>query len=145
MIERDKATPYMRAVWPYVFDRIEVAGRVFTGPPPGDYFRAVFERPSEPVRFCLLGTFHCEYPSGPHLALLANRAAELVGDGFYGLGSARRAAPGGLVMERPNYEAGVEVDGPYPPPVVVPWWALPLVFFLVCLIAGALACQFGAC
>lgn len=41
-------------------------------------------------------------------------------------------------MERPNYTAGFEVDGPYPDPIAVPWWVLAIVFALLFFIAGVL-------
>lgn len=91
MLEAKTASDYVRCAFPHKFDRIEVKGSVFTGPAPGTYLRAILERPSVPVSFCLLGAWYCDFPSGPHLGALAAKAAEIVGaDGFYGLASARR-------------------------------------------------------
>ena len=94
MIPVDQADEYQKCIHPRVYDRIEVTGKRFIGPAPGTHLLADFERPSEPVAFCLLGTFYCEYQSGPHLAVLAHRAAEIVGGGgFYGMKSGRRLNP----------------------------------------------------
>lgn len=91
MIRAENATPYQQCIKPWVFDHIEVSGRVFTGPAPGTYHRADFDRPREPIRFSLLGTWHCEFQSGPNLQALANYCGEVIGEGgFYGLASARR-------------------------------------------------------
>jgi len=94
MIPIDEATDYQRCIFPWVFDRIEVTGSRFTGPATGTHLRADFDRPSEPVAFSLLGAFCCDYEGGPHLAVLASLAAEIVGGGgFYGMKSGRRVAP----------------------------------------------------
>ncbi|MBN3776914.1 hypothetical protein G3O06_04925 [Burkholderia sp. Ac-20345] len=91
MYDAKTATDYVKGAFPYKFDRIEVTGGVFSGPPPGDYLMADFQRPREPVSFCLLGEWYCDYPSGPHLGVLAHMVAEIVGGGgFYGLAGARR-------------------------------------------------------
>lgn len=64
---------------PWVFDRIEVVGYV----PEGDRERE--------VRFSLLGAWHCDYRSGPHLSALANYCSKITGkSGYYGLVKARR-------------------------------------------------------
>lgn len=88
------ATAEERLWFPHLFDRIEVAGRRCTGPAPGAYLQADFDRPSEPVAFSILGAFCCEFRSGPNLRELADLAAEIVGGGFYGLRSARRLPRG---------------------------------------------------
>lgn len=88
------ATVDERLWFPYVFDRIEVTGRRFTGPAPGAYLQADFDRPSEPIAFSLLGAYHCEFPSGPNLLELADLATAIVGGGFYGLRAARRLRRG---------------------------------------------------
>ena len=94
MIAIEQATEYQRCILPWVFDRIEVTGSRFTGPAPGTYLRADFERPSEPVSFCLLGTWCCDFQGGPHLGALANLAGEIVGGpGLYGMKSGRRVNP----------------------------------------------------
>jgi hypothetical protein len=91
MIKAEEVSDYQQCIYPYKFDRIEVAGSFFTGPAPGAYLRADFERPTEPVSFSLLGEWHCEYPGGPSLFALADMAANILGvGGFYGLGRARR-------------------------------------------------------
>lgn len=40
-------------------------------------------------------------------------------------------------IERPNYTAGFEVDGPFPEPIAVPCWVAVVVFALLCFAAGA--------
>ena len=91
MIKAEEATDYQRCIYPHKFDRIEVTGSFFTGPAPGTYLRADFERPRESVSFSLLGAWHCQYASGPSLFALADMAGEILGiRGFYGLGTARR-------------------------------------------------------
>jgi hypothetical protein len=91
MFDAKTASDYVRCAYPYKFDRIEVKGSMFTGPATGTHLRADFERPSEPISFCLLGEWYCDFPSGPHLGELAGKAAEILGaGGFFGLGSARR-------------------------------------------------------
>ncbi|BBO86780.1 hypothetical protein DSCO28_73460 (plasmid) [Desulfosarcina ovata subsp. sediminis] len=91
MIRVEEATPYQQCTRPWVFDHIEVRGSIFTGPATGTHLLADFERPTEEVRFSLLGAYHCDYPSGPRLDALANYAANVTGrGGFYGMGSARR-------------------------------------------------------
>lgn len=93
MIRVEDATAYQQCIQPWVFDRIEVRGRVFTGPAQGTHLRADFERPTEEIRFSLVGAWHCDYPSGPHLAALANYCGSVIGSaGFYGLAGARRVA-----------------------------------------------------
>lgn len=63
MIRAEDATPYQKCVHPWVF----------------------------PIRFSLLGTWHCEFQSGPNLSALANYCGSVTGEGgFYGLASARR-------------------------------------------------------
>lgn len=87
------ASDYERGTRPYLFDRIEVSARLFTGPRPGNYLRADFDRPTEPANFCILGAFYCDFPSGPHLWEFASIAQEICGaDGFFGIASARRIA-----------------------------------------------------
>ncbi|HDR8994505.1 TPA: hypothetical protein QDB01_000382 [Burkholderia vietnamiensis] len=94
MIRIEEATEYERCTHPWVFDRIEVTGHRFTGPAPGKHLRADFERPSEPVAFSLLGTWCCDYQSGPHLGWLEDVATQIVGGaGFYGMKSGRRLNP----------------------------------------------------
>ncbi|MBN3760920.1 hypothetical protein [Burkholderia sp. Ac-20365] len=94
MIPVELANDYQRCIFPWVYDRIEVTGSRFTGPARGTHLRADLERPSEPVSFCLLGTFHCQYQSGPNLSVLSHAAAEIVGSGgFYGMKSGRRVRP----------------------------------------------------
>lgn len=94
MIRVEEATSYQKCIKPWVFDRIEVSGRVFTGPALGTYHRADFDRPSEPISFSLLGAWHCEFQSGPNLQALANYCGKIIGDaGFYGMVSARRVNP----------------------------------------------------
>lgn len=91
MIRVEDATPYQQCALPWVFDRIEVSGRVFTGPAQSTHLRADFERPTEEIRFSLVGAWHCDYPSGPHLVALANYCGSVTGRaGFYGLAGARR-------------------------------------------------------
>lgn len=91
MIPVEQVSEYQKCIFPWVFDRIEVSGSYFTGPATGTYAMANFDRPREPVAFCLLGAFHCEFESGPNLSVLANKAAEIVGvGGFYGMKSGRR-------------------------------------------------------
>lgn len=91
MIRVEEATPYQQCSRPWVFDRIEVKGSIFTGPAAGTHLRADFERPTEEIRFTLLGAFCCDYDCGPHLAVLANYCRDLTGrEGFYGLVAARR-------------------------------------------------------
>lgn len=85
------ASNYERATRPYLYDRIEVSAVLFTGPRPGNYLRADFDRPTERVPFSILGAFYCEFPSGPHLGELAALAHDVCGaDGFFGVASARR-------------------------------------------------------
>jgi hypothetical protein len=85
------ASDYERCTHPYVFDRVEVSANVFAAPPSGTHHLAIFQRETVPADFCILGAFHCEFPSGPNLAVLAWLAAEIMGaDGFYGIRSARR-------------------------------------------------------
>lgn len=93
MIAVERVTDYQSCVFPWVFDRIEVKGSVFVGPAPGTYHRADFDRAREPVHFSLLGTWHCEFQSGPHLGALADYCGQIAGAGFYGLASARRVNP----------------------------------------------------
>ncbi|AQH06199.1 hypothetical protein A9R05_45245 (plasmid) [Burkholderia sp. KK1] len=95
MFDVKTASDYVRGAFPYRFDRIEVKGSIFTGPAKGTHLRADFDRPREPVSFCLLGEWYCDYPSGPHLGVLANKAADILGaNGFFGLASARRTGIG---------------------------------------------------
>jgi hypothetical protein len=90
MIRVEEATPYQQCTRPWVFDRIEVRGNVFTGPASGAHHRADFERPTEVIRFSLLGAWHCAYQSGPDLAALADYCGDVTGrGGFYGLAGAR--------------------------------------------------------
>ena len=72
-------------------DRIEIIGKVFTGPRPGNYPRADFDRPREPVRFSLIAPINCPYYiiDGLNNLVVANAAAEIVGPGFYGANSYR--------------------------------------------------------
>lgn len=85
------ASDYEKCTRPYVFDRIEVSASVFVGPRPGDYLMADFHRQQEKAPFCLLGTFYCEFPGGPHLGELASMAAEVCGQGgFFGFKRGRR-------------------------------------------------------
>lgn len=94
MIPVGEATDYQRCLYPWIYDRIEVTGSRFTGPAKGTHLMADFERPTEPVAFCLLGTFHCDYQSGPHLGVLAAMAADIVGgSGRYGMMGGRRVGP----------------------------------------------------
>lgn len=94
MIPVGQADDYQQCIFPWIYDRIEVIGSRCTSPVDGTHLRAHFERPREPLVFCLLGTFHCEFESGPNLAVLAKHAAEIVGyDGFYGMKSGRRVKP----------------------------------------------------
>lgn len=94
MIRTECASDYQRTIYPWVFDRIEVSARVFTGPAPGSYIRADFDRPSEPLRFSLLGSFHCEYETGPHLLELAHYCEDVTGTpGIFGFIGGRRGAP----------------------------------------------------
>ena len=51
MIKAEETTDYQRCIYPHKFDRIEVTGSFFTGPAPGMYLRADFERPREPICF----------------------------------------------------------------------------------------------
>lgn len=91
MIHIDEASEYQKCIYPWIFDRIEVTGARFTGPRSGTHLTADFERPTEPVAFCLLGTYCCEFQGGPHLAALSAAAAEIVGGGgFYGMKGGRR-------------------------------------------------------
>lgn len=84
------ASPYEKTTRHYLFDRIEVAAYVFTGPRKGTHLNADFQRPREPQHFCLLGAFYCEFPSGPHLGELSRIARNITGqDGFYGIASGR--------------------------------------------------------
>lgn len=94
MIPVVDASEYQRCIFPWVYDRIEVCGSRFTGPPTGTHLRADLERPTEPVAFSLLGSFHCEYQSGPSLFYLADVAGKILGEpGFFGMKSGRRIAP----------------------------------------------------
>lgn len=49
MYDAKTASDYVKGAFPYKFDRIEVTGGVFSGPPPGYYLMADFQRPREPV------------------------------------------------------------------------------------------------
>ncbi len=94
MIRVEEATPYQQCIRPWVYDRIEVRASVFTGPAKGTHHRADFERPTEELRFSLVGTWHCEFPSGPHLGDFAAYCRGVTGrDGFYGLAGLRRVNP----------------------------------------------------
>lgn len=90
MINKEQATTFEKCVYPWVFDRIEVIASVFTAPMSGTYHNAVFGRPTEPVRYSLLGTWYCEFQSGPNLVTLANHCAKITGYGFYGIAQLRR-------------------------------------------------------
>lgn len=91
MIRVEEATRYQQCTMPWVFDRIEVVGREFTCPAAGTHLRADFERPTEEVRFSLIGTWDCEFPGGPNTSSLADYSGRVVGRaGFYGMAGARR-------------------------------------------------------
>ncbi|MGF6440078.1 hypothetical protein [Paraburkholderia youngii] len=91
MIPVDKASDYQRCIYPWIYDRIEVTGSRFTGPATGTHLMADMDRPTESVAFCLLGTFHCEFQSGPNLLVLADMAADIIGcNGRYGMKGGRR-------------------------------------------------------
>ena len=68
-------------------DQIEIQGSVFTGPAPGNYHRADFDRPKESINFCLLEPVkvHYYYSEGVNLSAIAKIAAGIVGAGFYGI------------------------------------------------------------
>lgn len=96
MIPIDQATDYQRCIHPWVFDRIEITGSRFTQPATTQHPMTEVGRPYEPVAFSILGTFHCDYESGPHLAVLASMARDIVGaefGGFFGMRSGRRVGP----------------------------------------------------
>ena len=78
----------------WLFDRITVEGRAFINLPYRFTGRQEFDWPSEPVSFCLVGAYWCDYASGPNLTKLADLAGKLTGAGFYGLKSARRNRDG---------------------------------------------------
>jgi hypothetical protein len=85
-----EASAYEACIRPYRFDRIEVTANVFTTPL-GSHPAAAFQTPTENVRFSILGEFHCDYPTGPHLGHLAALAQEITGRaGFYGMQSSRK-------------------------------------------------------
>lgn len=65
---------------------VEVTGRVFTGPRPNNSLSADFQRPSERVNFCLLEPIEVPYYALDGLSniVVANKAAEILGPGFYG-------------------------------------------------------------
>lgn len=89
------ASDYEKCIRPYVFDRIEVCANVFTQPVKNNCHQAVFQTPTEPLRFSLLGAFQCDYPSGPHLGALAHTAQEICGrNGFFGTTSRRKLGLG---------------------------------------------------
>lgn len=91
MIRVEEASPYQKSIQPWVFDRIEISGRVFIGPAKEGRNRADFERPTEEIRFSLVGAWNCEYQSGPNLLALATYCVSITGrGGFYGMASARR-------------------------------------------------------
>lgn len=69
--ESEMRSPEARIViaLPYLFDRIHVR--------------------SDQGDFCFVGAFLCQYASGPNLQVLADKACELQGNGFYGLVGSR--------------------------------------------------------
>ena len=94
MIPVEQADGYQQCIFPWIYDRIEVTGSRFIDPVAATDYVAGFDHPREPVAFSLLGTFHCEYESGPNLLVLAHKVAEIVGGGgFYGMKSGRRLNP----------------------------------------------------
>jgi len=68
-------------------DRIEITGSVFTGPSPGNYHRASFDRPKTRISFSLLEPVEVPYyySEGINNIVIANIAASIVGPGFYGI------------------------------------------------------------
>lgn len=68
-------------------DRIEVSGSVFTGPAPGRYHSADFDRPKQSIRFSLLVKLDVPYyyADGINNLAVAKLAATVAGAGFYGV------------------------------------------------------------
>lgn len=74
-----------------IVDHIEVTGHVFTGPAPGNYHNAIFDRPREPISFSILqpvevAYYHSEGINNIQISMLA---AQIVGPGFYGIRNCR--------------------------------------------------------
>lgn len=91
MIPTDVATPYQRCTNPWIYDRIEVTGSLFTEPRKGTHLSADFERARESIRFSLLRSWHCEFASGPNQFALASYCATVTGcGGFFGMANGRR-------------------------------------------------------
>ena len=72
-----------------VIKQIEITGNRFTGPRPGNYHSADFDRPTERVAFCLLQPLEFPYYEldGINLSVIANTAGDITGPGFYGIKS----------------------------------------------------------
>ncbi|MDD2462480.1 MAG: hypothetical protein PHI97_00620 [Desulfobulbus sp.] len=91
MIRSEEATPYEKCTRPWLFDRIEISGSVFTDSGDPNQNRDSFQRPTVKIRFSLLGVWFCSFQSGPNLQELANYCASISGQrGFYGFSNARR-------------------------------------------------------
>lgn len=87
----NEASAYEACIRPYRFDRIEVNANVFTRPVSGTHHQAVFQTPTEKLRFSIIGEFYCDYPSGPSLGHLAAMAQQIAGRrGFFGIQSLRK-------------------------------------------------------
>lgn len=70
-----------------IIDRIEISGRVFTGPKPGNYINADFDRKSENISFSLIKPIEVPnfFIDGINNNFIAHIAASIAGPGFYGI------------------------------------------------------------
>lgn len=90
MIPVSQATPYIKCVMPWIYDRLEVTANLFIITPE-NMARDSFKRTTEEVSFCLLGAWHCEYQSGPNLQALAYHCTKITKRaGFYGMANKRK-------------------------------------------------------
>lgn len=48
-----------------------------------------------------------------------------------------------LAQRQPTFRPDFGIEGPHPEPIAVPWWVLPLVIFLILIVAGAVARWLG--
>lgn len=91
MIQAEQATPYEKCTKPWLFDRIEVSGNVFTDSINPAVHVDSFSRPTRKIQFSILGAWFCSFHSGPNLQSLANYCAKITGEsGFFGFVNARR-------------------------------------------------------
>lgn len=88
MINSSNASDYQKCSMPWVFDRIEIVVYDFSNTAIGSYSK---EKPILVTRLSLIGIFHCDYASGPHLWKLAQYCEATFGSiGSFGLNGCRR-------------------------------------------------------